>query len=151
MYTNSRAFAPIGTMLMCGNDDAVVSPYSPETFTQLAEVQTIQRSGSKSDLVDVTNMQSTGGYREKLATLRDGGEVSFTANYIPDDTTQISLQTLFDDATLRNWEIVLPQGKGQWNFAAYVSSNDYDLPFDKEGKISAKLTITGKPTFVPGS
>jgi len=150
-YTNSAAFAPIGTMLMLGNDDATVSPLSPETFTELAEVQTIQRSGSKSDLVDVTNMQSVGGYREYLATLRDAGDVSFTANYIPKDLTQTELQSLFDGATLRNWQIVLPEDLGYWAFKAYVQSNDYDLPHDKEGKISGKLKITGKPVFTPGS
>src|SRR5882724_4187743 len=107
-YTGSQAFAPIGSILQYGNDDAVASPLTPETFSPLAEIQHIQRTGSKADLVDVTNMQSTGGYREHLPTLRDAGDVSFSGNYIPGDTSQTELQTLFDDATLRNWQIVLP-------------------------------------------
>jgi predicted secreted protein len=152
MYTGSKAFAPIGSVLSVGSG-------SPLSFTAIAEIQTIQRTGSKSDLVDVTNMQSIDGYREYLATLRDAGDVSFSGNYIPNDATQQLLQTLFDGATLSDWEIVLPpdatQGfetsLGTWSFSAYVQSNDYDLPHDKEGKISGKLKITGKPVFTPGS
>jgi predicted secreted protein len=152
MYTHSNAFAPIGSILE-------VASGSPPTFTAIAEIQTIQRTGSKLDLVDVTNMQSIDGYREYLATLRDAGDVSFSGNYIPNDSTQQMLQTLFDGATLSDWQIVLPPDESQgfetslgtWAFSAYVQSNDYDLPHDKEGKISGKLKITGKPVFTPGS
>jgi len=153
-YSGSQAFAPIGSELEI--EIPVGSP-AVLTFTPIAEIQTIQRSGSKSDLVDVTNMQSTGGYREFLATLRDAGDVSFSGNYIPNDASQQALQTLFDGATLVACKIVLPPAGtytvslGTWTFNAYVQSNDYDLPHDKEGKISGKLKITGKPTFTAGS
>ncbi len=152
MYTGSEAFAPIGSTLAFLNESL-----SPPSFVNIAELQTIQRTGSKSDLVDVTNMESIGGYREYLATLRDAGDVAFSGNYIPNDATQQDLQTLFDGATLAEWEIVLPPGVGYpvslgtWAFKAYVQSNDYDLPHDKEGKISGKLKITGKPVFTAGS
>jgi predicted secreted protein len=151
-YTGSQAFAPIGSVL-----EVMDESLSPPAYIKIAELQTIQRSGSKSDLADVTNMESIGGYREYLATLRDAGDVSFSGNYIPNDATQQQLQTLFDGATLSAWQIVLPPGDGYptslgtWAFNAYVASNDYDLPHDKEGKISGKLKITGKPTFTAGS
>lgn len=153
-YSGSQAFAPIGSKLQITIDAG--SPPVP-TLTDVAEIQTIQRSGSKSDLVDVTNMQSTGGYREFLATLRDAGDVAFSGNYIPNDATQQALQTLFDGATKVACAIVLPPAGtytvslGTWTFDAYVQSNDYDLPHDKEGKISGKLKITGKPVFTTGS
>lgn len=154
MYTGSEAFAPIGSVLA-----VQIESGSPpvEGYVPIAEIQTITRSGSKSDLADVTNMQSLGGYREYLATLRDAGDVSFNGNYIPNDPTQIDLQGLFDGATEAAWEIVLPPGVGfptslgKWTFNAFVASNDYSLPHDKEGKISGKLKITGKPVFTPGS
>lgn len=153
MYTGSQAFAPIGSKL------GYLNTSSPPSYVYIAELQTIQRTGSKSDLVDVTNMESIGGYREYLATLRDAGDVSFSGNYIPNDATQQDLQTLFDGATLSEWEIVLPPAPAQgfetslgtWSFSAYVQSNDYDMPHDKEGKISGKLKITGKPVFTAGS
>ena len=140
-YTGSQAFAGQGTQLQRGN------AASPEVFTSLAEVKNIQRSGAKVDLQDVTNMDSVGAYREYLPTLLDAGEVSFSGNYIPGDTTQQTLQSDFDSRAKKNWKIVLPNTLGAWSFAAYVSSFDFDLPTDKEATITVKLKITGKPTF----
>src|ERR1700738_4924607 len=101
-YSGSRAFAGQGTQLQLGDGG------SPENFTTLAEITKIVRGGSKMDLVDVTNMDSIGAYREKLATLLHGGEITFDANYIPQDTSQQSLQSQFDGRILSNWKIVLP-------------------------------------------
>lgn len=122
--------------------------------TAIAEVTKIQRSGAKADFADVTNMQSVGAYREVLPTLLDPGEISCDANYLGNQSSaQTLLQTEFDAQTLGNWTIVLPPkpgtttSAGQWAFTAYVSSVDFDLPVDKEAKLSFKLKITGKPIF----
>lgn len=140
----SRAFAGQGSQLQLGNGG------SPEVFTTVAEITKIQRSGSKMDIVDVTNMDSVGAYREKLATLLDGGEISFEANYIPADATQQALQTQFDNRSLSDWQIVLPNTLGTWAFKAYSTSSDFDLSVDKASTFTGKLTITGKPVFTPG-
>jgi predicted secreted protein len=140
-YAGSRAFAGQGTELQLGDAG------SPEAFTTIAEVTKIQRGGSKMDLVDVTNMDSVGAYREKLATLLDGGEISFDANYVPQDVTQQSLQTQFDGRTLSNWKIVLPGGRGTFSFKAFSTSSDFDLSVDKASTFAGKLAISGKPTF----
>lgn len=120
----------------------------------IAEVTKIQRSGAKADFADVTNMQSPGAYREVLPTLLDPGEISCDANYLGNQSTaQTLLQTEFDAQTLGNWTITLPPkigtttSAGQWTFTAYVSTVDFDLPLDKEAKLSFKLKITGKPVF----
>ncbi len=146
-YSGSRAFAGQGTQLQLGSG----TPASPGSYATIAEITKIQRSGSKMDIVDTTNMDSIGAYREKLPTLLDGGEISFEANYIPQDATQQSLQTSFDGRTLQPWQIVLPSSLGMWNFNAYVSSNDFDLMTDKASTFTGKLTITGKPVFTPGA
>jgi predicted secreted protein len=150
-YTGSKAFAGQGAALTMGNGA------SPEVFTKLAELKSIQRSGAKADQVDVTNMDSIGAYREYLATLLDAGEISFTGNYIPSDATQAALQTTFDARAVVNWKIVLPPAGtyivslGTWTFAAFVTAFDFDIPHDKEATISGKLKITGKPVFAVGS
>lgn len=121
----------------------------------IAEVTKIQRSGAKADFADVTNFQSVGAYREVLPTLLDPGEISCDANYLGNQSAaQTLLQTEFDAQTLGNWTIVLPPkpgtttgSAGQWAFTAYVSSVDFDLPLDKEAKLSFKLKLTGKPVF----
>jgi predicted secreted protein len=145
-YGGSRAFAGQGSQLQLGAG----TPAAPGAYTTIAEVTKIQRSGSKMDLVDVTNMDSIGAYREKLATLLDAGDVAFDMNYIPSDVTQQSLQALFDNRTLAPWQIVLPNSLGTWNFNAYLMSNDFDLSTDKASTLTAKLSITGKPVFTAG-
>jgi predicted secreted protein len=142
----SNSFSGQGSQLQVG--DGVIGS---ESFTTVAEVKNIQRTGSKSDQVDVTNMDSVGAYREYLPTLLDAGEISFTGNYIPADATQQNLQTLFDNRTKRNCKIVLPNSLGHWAFAAYIAGLDFDLSVDKEATISVKLKVTGKPVFTAGS
>lgn len=142
----SNAFSGQGSQLQRGDGGSPT-----ESFTTLTEVKSIQRSGSKSDQVDVTNMDSTGAYREYLPTLNDAGEISFTGNYIPGDTTQQNLQLDFDNRAKRNFKIVLPNSLGHWAFAAFVSGLDFDLAIDKEATITCKLKVTGKPIFTPGS
>lgn len=142
MYTGSQAFAGQGTQLQLGDG---ASP--TESFSTVAEVTKVSRGGSKMDLVDTTNMDSVGAYREKLATLLDGGEISFDANYIPGDVTQQALQAQFDGRTRSNWKIVLPGARGTFSFVAYSISADFDLSVDKAATFSGKLSITGAPTF----
>jgi predicted secreted protein len=144
-YAGSKAAAGQGTQLQYGGP----FPGTP-SYVTLAEVIKIQRSGSKMDIVDVTNMDSAGAYREKLATLLDGGEISFEANYIPTDPTQVGMQGLFDNRTLGQWAIVLPNTLGTWTFNAYSISDDFDIPVDKQMTFTGKLAITGKPVFTAG-
>src|ERR1700741_4095570 len=134
-YTNSAAFSPRGTVIQY---EAIGSA----SYTLLAEIKEINFSGAKYDLADVTNYES-GNFREWLTTLADSGEVSFTGNYIPGDVSQSALLGFFNNGTLVNWQVVLPNGLGTIGFKAYVSSLDHNLPLDKEATIVGKLKITG--------
>lgn len=143
-YTNSQAFAGRGSQLERGNGA------TPEVFTAIAELKQVKRGGTKADLADVTNMES-GVFREVLPTLITPGEITFDGNYIPGDPTQSSLASDFQNQTLHNYKIVLPNSLGIWSFAAYVTALDIpDLQVDKEASISGKLTITGPTTFAAG-
>jgi hypothetical protein len=129
----SQAFAGRGTQLK-------------RSGTTIAEITKVNQTGSKADLVDVTNMDS-GSVHEKLATLIDSGEVAFEANYIPSDVTQQNLLADFNNQVLGSWSIVLPGGRGAWSFSAYVTAFDVETPVEKQCTISGKLTITGVRTF----
>jgi predicted secreted protein len=149
-YTGSKAFGGPGTFLAVGNGA------SPEVYTEVAEIKTIKRSGSKMDTPDVTNMETVNRYREYIATLLDAGEISIEGNYIPHDTTQQNLQALFDNATLAPWTITNPAQSievsgdllpGFWAFNAYLTSLDIDWDVAKEATFSAKLKVTGRPVY----
>ena len=61
---------------------------SPEMFTTIAEVGSITGPTLTRDIIDVTNQDSAGAYREFIGGLIDPGELSFDINYIPTDATQ---------------------------------------------------------------
>jgi predicted secreted protein len=137
-YTRSQAFSPRGTVIGFALTNVA------SATTDIDEVKDISFSGAKYDLADVTNFES-GNFREWLTTLADSGELSFTANYLPNDATQQQLLTYFNNGTLLYWYVVLPstQAYAEITFTAYVSSIEVQLPLDKEATLAVKLKITG--------
>jgi hypothetical protein len=146
---STQAASGIGCQLKKG-DGA-----SPEVFTLVAEVLSIQGPTEKLDTHDVTNMDSPNFYREFIATLHDGGDVAFDVNYLPNSSGQLSLHTDFVARTKRNWSLVLPNDPttspltsfGTWSFSAYIVEMGKDFPIDKQMTQKIKLKITGAPTY----
>ncbi|HLW51317.1 MAG TPA: phage tail tube protein [Candidatus Angelobacter sp.] len=136
----SNSFAAIGTVFQKKNTTDV-------SYVHIAEVISINWANVKLDLIDVTNMDSTGFYREFLPTLFDGGEISFELNYLPQDATQQALKTDYDARTLLNMQLVLPSSLGTWSFTGYIQEMGKVLEIDKQAKQSVKVKVTGKPTF----
>jgi hypothetical protein len=152
-YTGSKAFVGQGSIL------SVETATSPPTYQAVAEMKKVDFTGSKADQVDVTNMDS-GAYREFKPTLLDAGDLSFTANYIPNDMTQQELFTLFNGRTIAHWKLGLPDSSietegyttpGFWEFDGFVSARDFNIETDKASEITGKIKITGEPTFTPES
>ena len=61
---------------------------SPLTYQELAEIHHITGPTLKRDVPDVTHMKSPDGYKEFLAGLKEGGDVTIEGNWVPDDATQ---------------------------------------------------------------
>jgi hypothetical protein len=141
----SKAQIGAGTKLKRG--DAA----SPEVFTTIAELLSLEHSGKKIDLVEVTNMDSVaqGGliYKEFINGLADGGEIKFNANYIPADATQADFASSFN-GTKHNWKIELPTSPlHTWAFAGIITASEYKYPLDKQMEFSGTIKITGPDTF----
>jgi hypothetical protein len=137
----SAAFAPRGTQLL-------------RAGVLIAEVKKIQKTGSKQDLADVTNMDSPSFFREFLPTLNDSGELSFDCNLIPGNASQQALLTDFNTQAKTAYTVQLPPDglgnpQGKWDFNGFVTTDDFDLPIDKEGTKAVKIKITGPVTFTP--
>ncbi len=149
-YVRSQAFAGRSTVLQYSTNPPSVA------YNQLQEVKTIAFSGTKADLADVTNMNSS-NFKEWLPTLIDSGDLSVAGNLIPNDASEADVINFFNNQTLTFWEIVLPAGpgfptsEGTFSFTAYVVGLDRSLPVEKEATISLKLKITGQISFTAGS
>lgn len=113
----------------------------------IAEVINIDLAGAKLDLVDVTNMDSVGGYKEWLATLREGGEVTCEANLIPGANLGV-LQADFDGQLPQAWSIAVSNPVIMTvSFNAYVMDIGIKLQHDKQAVLNFKLKVTGPKVF----
>ena len=102
-----------------------------------------------SETMDVTTLNSTGGYREFIGTYKDGGEVPLEGYFYVGDAGQTGMQTSMDAGTAEDYTIDLPTTPAwAWKFKGIVTSfkvGDADL----EGAISFGTTIkvSGKPVL----
>ena len=138
----TEAISGFGTILKRG-DGAV-----PEVFTTIAEVKSLSGPGLTLETIDVTHHQSTGGWREFIGGLLDGGEVTFDVNFIPSNQTQDNLWTDLQNRTLRNFELEFPDpGSTTWSFSALVTGFEESAPIDDVLGASVTLKISGQPTL----
>src|SRR5258708_7026176 len=113
------------------------------------EIIKIGGPGMKADMKESSNMLSPNTYKEFLAGLREGGDVTFEGNYIPKEATnsQTTLRTDFENGTASSWTIVLPNAMGTWTFTAFVSALTPAYPLDDRITVVGTLKITGKPVL----
>ena len=131
-----------GTLLKMGDG------LTPESFTTIAEVADIGGPSFSRESIETTSHDSTGGYREFIPGLREGGEVTFTINFMPEDATHVAAIAQFDDDSVHNWELVYPiLPSKKWVFAAFLTKFDTKAPVGE--KLSADLTlkVSGKPVL----
>lgn len=141
----TAAIMATGTELQIGDGG------DPEQFDTIAEVRTLQISGTSVERIDVTNHGSTGGYREFLSGLKDPGEVTFTINYVPTEGThdaQTGLLAELSGGTTRNYKVVWPDiSNTTWSFAALVTGFTPSAPADGALTADVTLKISGAPTL----
>ena len=136
----SAAFSGVGTVFKRG-DGA-----SSETFTAIAEVNSIDGPGKSRATIDVTSLDSTGGYREFIASFRDSGQVTLTMNFTRDGYEDMNVD--FESSSSVNYQIVLSDtGATTYDFAAYVVDLGMAVPFEDKVTANVTLKVTGQVTM----
>ena len=135
----SSATSGFGTLIKAG--DAA----SPEVFTTIAEVTNLSGPSLTTETIDVTNHSSASNFREKIASLKDGGEVTFSINYLPANATHKDatggILNDWKNRTARNFQIVWSDsGSTTWPFTGIVTGFTPTAPID--GALTADVTIT---------
>lgn len=143
----SDATSAFGTLLKQG--DAA----SPEVFTTVAEVRNITFGPLTTELIDVTNHDSANNHREKIASLRDSGECTFTINYLPDNATHINsaggLLATYVARTARNWTVDWTDPTPTtWAFTGVITSFGVNAPIDDALTADVTIGITAAVTPV---
>jgi hypothetical protein len=125
-----------GTVLKRGSGTG-----SPETFTAIKNITSINPMGKSRALIDVTNLDSTS--REYKLAIKDGQEIQVEINYDPSDTQHNGLSTDCDDGTARHFQMLLADSPATtFTFTALVMNWSMNTAIDSVGK----LTVTLKPT-----
>jgi predicted secreted protein len=125
------------------------------TFTPVKQIKTIQFSGGKSDTEDITNMDSTGNYREYAPTLLDAGQASVSGVFDPLDPGQLMFAAAFTGQVLVHCKLQYPATQGQTTgflrtFAGWVTESNLDAQFDKTSTLAATIKVTGPFTDTAG-
>jgi predicted secreted protein len=142
----SNAIHGIGTKLKIG-DGATPT----ENFTTVTEVASIGGPNLEQEIIDVSNHDTPGGWREKIGGLLNAGQVTFTINYNPVDPTHDAGTGLISDLVnriKRNFELVFPDaGATKWSFTALVAAFSASEPIDDKVSADITLELTGQPTL----
>ncbi len=115
----------------------------------LAELSSISGPSLSVDTIDVSSDGSPSGFREFIAGMKDGGEVSVAGNFISGDTTgQIALTTDMMAGTVRQVVITDPTlSASTWTFNAICTKFEPDRPFDGKFGFTATFKVTGVPVL----
>ena len=127
----SNAIAAIGTKFYRWSEDST-------QWVQIAEVVSISGPGMARESIEVTSLDSTDGFREKITGLRDGGTVSLSLNFRRD--MYDLLKADYDSDDLQNYKIVLPDtDETTFAFEGYVM----ELPpaFEVGDRITLEVNI----------
>jgi predicted secreted protein len=133
----TEAIAAYGvTLTRDGNAIAMITNIDPPEITR--------------ETIDVTSHGSSDTYREYIAGLKDGGEMSIEGNFKAGDTDgQIALLTDLENGTLQSFVMTFPTAiTATLTFSAYVTKFKAG-PFPVDGKVpfSATFKISGKPAL----
>jgi hypothetical protein len=120
-----------------------------EVFAAIAEVKGVRGPSLSGGVVDVTSFDSA-GVREFVATLRDAGTLSFTANYIPNGsgTGHQSLITDLYNGTKRNFRLEFQFSPTViLAFSGIITGAEIGAELEQAVSLSITIKVTGWPTW----
>lgn len=134
---SSQALEAQGMELRIGNGA------SPEVFTAISEISTFSGPGGAATVIDVTDLSSLA--KEKRMGLADEGQLSFTINYIPNDTQHSLLRTQRANRQETNFKLIFTDDSPSttWSFAAFVTGFSVTAAVDGVVQANVTLEITG--------
>jgi predicted secreted protein len=138
---SSNAISGVGT---------VFQRWSGSVWEKIAEVNSISGPSMTRDFIDVTSLDSTGGFREFITGFRDGGTVSLTMNFTRTSYDKMLLD--FEDDDPHYYEIVLPDDVNtSFEFCGFVTELPLEIPTDDKITANVTIKVSGKVTVNSGS
>lgn len=119
---------------------------SPVTYQNVEEVRTVGGLGHTGSQVDVTNFDSAAGFREFIAGLKEGREVTVTCNRLASgNAVQLSLIASANAGQNRNFKLTHTAQSPQLvvSFAAAVLGYTYLPSATDPNSLEFQLKISG--------
>ena len=119
-------------------------------WVAIAEITSISGPGMSRETIEVTALDTTGGYREFIGGLREGGDVTLSMNF--SRATYEAMKDDFEDDDNQSYAIVLPDDdRTTLEFEGLVM--EVPLGIETGDKISADVTIkvSGQVELYDGS
>ncbi len=117
--------------------------------TVIALLTSIDGLNLKSDTVETTALDTTGGYKTFLPTIKDAGEVAISGHF--DYTAHEGFLTDFEAMTTQAYTIEFPDKLTTtgttWSFSAVVTDYHTSAALGALVKFDATLKVSGKPTL----
>ena len=131
-------------------------PVGGTVYVALGQVRDVSGPSLTRGDIDVTDQDSTSGYREFLPGLTDGGAVAFDIGFDPENVNHVQgvgtgLLGDFeqDGCTLAAWQWTLSTcaGTAIWTWDGYVNSFTQTTPVEGQHTAAIGVKISGKPTL----
>jgi len=113
----------------------------------IAGLTSINGVSLSAEALDATTLTSNGGYREFTGGFKDGGEVSISGYFEPDDTDgQVAAYNEFENGDAIPFVILYPQG-ASWGFNGVVTGFNTSADLEDLIGFEATIKVSGKPTL----
>ncbi len=126
------------------------------TTATLANVTNISGFDGETETIDVTSHDSSGAYREKVASFLDLGQVTVDVNFDPNATTHRAtsggVMWLKDQRIIAPWVLTFPGSPvHKVAFMGFVKSAGFEAPFDDKLGLSITIETSGSATWTYGT
>ena len=116
------------------------------TDTVIGNLTSIGEIGIESDEIDVTTLDSSGGYKEFIAGFKDAGEVSL-AGILATEVAFNAMVVLAGSQAEEEWTIESDTGS-TWVFDAFVKTfKEGEATVDGVRGFTGSLRISGAPVY----
>jgi len=124
--------------------------FTPENGTQVTvgRLTSVGEIAPEAEELDVTTLDSAGGYREFIQGFRDSGEVELSGFHDGGDEGQKALRAAFDSGASGRFEVSFPDGASV-NFSGFVKGHsigaaevDGAIGFGAVIRISGAVAVT---------
>lgn len=130
-----RAVRSVGTVIRIGTN-------------AIGDLSSIGSPSITQEEIDVTTLDSEGGFREFIAGFKDPGELNISGFFVPADVGQIAVYEAMESGEIQDFEIIYPPQLGaSWTFQGFVSSFTITAETDEAIGFEATIRVSGKSTL----